>query len=129
MQRAHPHKLQSHVCPYAIRLRLTSPTTTSRTDTVVEIYRAKEQKRQEANEAEQRQAAHQVQQAEEAAIVRQEADHKAAMAALDNEIESKEAEKKEAVQAEKYGRAQDIADEIDRLKAVKVPLPPKRSPL
>ena len=101
---------------------LTSPTTTSRTDIVVEIYRENEQKRLEANEEQQRQAAQQVRRAEEATIATQEADHNAAMAALDKEIEGKEAEKKEAVQAEKYGRAQDIADEIDRLKAAKVPL-------
>ena len=107
---------------------LTSPTTTSRTDTVVEIYREDEQKRQEANEEEQRQAAQQVRRAEEAAIASQEADHDAAMAALDEEIEGKEAEKKEAAQAEKYSRAQDIADEIDRLKAVKVPLPTIHQP-
>ena len=107
---------------------LTSPTTTSRTGTVVRIYRENEQKRQEANEQEQRQAAQQVRQAEEAAIARQEADHNAAMAALDKEIEGKEAAVKEAVEAKKYGRAQDIVDVIDRLKAVKVPLPTIHQP-
>ena len=103
---------------------LTSPTITSRAGTVVRIYRENEQRQQEANEQEQRQAAQQVRQAEEATIATQEAEHNAAMAALDKEIARNEAAKKEAIEAEDYGRAKDIKEEIDRLEATKVPLPP-----